>query len=120
MPTAALLYFDPQPDRGWAAPLGQFCALQGLRFRQVAGGELTLTLSQLAQGLLPPAGAVPPSAPNEPVFVLCGGSLDRLLAALRRVGVPPATLKAVLTPTNAGWTIPQLWAELARERASFL
>lgn len=119
MSHAALLYFDIQ-DRGWDAPLGQFCALQGLRFRRVAGDELTLTLAQLSQGLRPAPETQAPTPPTEPVFVLCGGSLDRFLSAARRAGVPPTALKAVLTPTNAGWTIPQLWAELTRERASFL
>lgn len=119
MATPTLLLYDPLGSP-WVPKLKQYCALQGLRFRQVAGEELTLTLAQLSQGLRPSPEAQAPTPPTEPVFVLCGGSLDLFLAALRRMGVPPSALKAVLTPTNAGWTIPQLWAELTRERASFL
>lgn len=119
MAKPTLLLYDPLGSP-WVPKLKQYCALQGLRFRRVAGNELTLTLAQLAQGLRPAPGGQSPVPPTEPVFVLCGGSLDRFLAAARRVGVPPTALKAVLTPTNAGWTIPQLWAELTRERASFL
>ncbi len=47
---------------------------------------------------------------------LTAGQLDRLLAALQKAGVPRTCLKAVLTPTNAQWTLRALYQELCRER----
>ena len=38
-----------------------------------------------------------------------------LLDALRRSGMPPIPLKAVLTPTNAEWDSVKLHAEILRE-----
>lgn len=71
-----------------------------------------------------------PTAPNqtvmfapvlpEPMMVLCmpQSKLDAVLAALRNASVPPIA-KAMLTPTNAGWTPGQLLTELQREREEF-
>lgn len=44
-----------------------------------------------------------------------GERMDAFLAALGRAGVPPV-LKAVVTPTNLGWSVSALIDELARER----
>jgi len=114
----ALLFYD-DADHGWDAGLRQLCALQGLRCRRVEDRELSLPLAALADGLRAPADAPAAHLP-EPVFVLSGGSLDRILSGLGRAGVPRSVLKAVLTPTNAGWTLPQLYRELVKERLRFL
>lgn len=70
------------------------------------------------------AGAAPTLRPlPEPVVVYCkvgGGGLDQLLAGLARLGMPRTVLKAVLTPTNAGWTFAALYGELVRERRAML
>ena len=58
---------------------------------------------------------------SDPMLVFCGlsqGKLDQLLTAMGRSGLPRITLKAMLTPTNAGWTSQQLWTELRREHAA--
>ena len=63
-------------------------------------------------------GAAVPDAPAEPALVLSGFSrqrLDALLSALKRAGVPTIAHKAMLTPTNVGWTFAQLCQELSRE-----
>ena len=51
------------------------------------------------------------------MLVLCGadGEMDALLDALRRAGVGPECLKAVLTPHNRKWTPLLLYTELRRE-----
>lgn len=101
------------------------------KIRRAAEGENVLiqpvdprqcgkTIGQLA--LLPEPGQGSGEAPlSEPMMVLCvrQEKLDGLLAALRKAGVPPIC-KAILTPTNAGWTPARLLAELQRERAEFL
>lgn len=97
------------------------CALERLRLRPVAPAEYGQPIGALA-GLLPPSEAEAPEADvTEEMLILCGlseAALSRFLQAFRRQGVPPVALKAVLTPTNAAWTVPALFRELCRERAA--
>ena len=48
-----------------------------------------------------------------------GDEFDSLLASLKAGKVGVGALKAVLTPTNAGWTSRELYRELVREREAF-
>lgn len=53
------------------------------------------------------------------VLVLCGFSdrrLDELLQRLRKAGVPRTVLKAVVTESNAQWTVYELYGHLVEER----
>lgn len=53
------------------------------------------------------------------MLVLCGftpDALDEFLAAFSARGVAGVALKAVLTPSNAGWSGGALYTELLRER----
>jgi len=70
----------------------------------------------------PAAASAIPLLP-EPLFLFDGlssAALDRLLVSLEQTGIPRSTLKAVLTPVNAKWNLPRLWAELCQERLTFL
>lgn len=97
------------------------CALERLRLRPVAPAEYGRPIGALA-GVLPPSEAEAPEAEvTEEMLILCGlgeAALNRFLQAFRRQGVPTVALKAVLTPTNASWTVPVLFRELQRERAA--
>lgn len=56
---------------------------------------------------------------NEELLVLCGftdESVDQLLAQLRKAGVPRSVLKALVTKTNAQWTVYELYRHLIEER----
>lgn len=44
--------------------------------------------------------------------------VNRFLAALRQLRIPPFRLKAMLTPTNVAWNACQLYAELSAEHAA--
>lgn len=116
MSKQVILFHTPAPVP-WTDSLKKLCALRGLRLRPVEPGETGRALESLAFGKQSPAG---PAAPiPEPLLVLCSFSsaqLDSLLATLRKAGVPQSCLKAVLTPTNAGWTFRQLYDELCLER----
>lgn len=94
--------------------------LLGISVQAVSPGQYHNTIGQLA--FLPPreTGAEGTALP-EPMMVLCLAQerLEGLLAALRCAGLPPIC-KAMLTPTNAGWTPAQLLTELQRERAEFM
>lgn len=76
--------------------------------------------SIVAEGTVPaqdtacgPAVQTPPS-----LLVLCGlrdKRLDKALFELRRADIP-IDYKAILTPSNQEWTVPELMKELQRER----
>lgn len=78
-----------------------------------------------AEGTIPSGsaateGTVPaPAAQTLPsCLVLCGlrdKRLDKVLFELRRADIP-IEYKAVLTPSNQEWTVPELMKELQRER----
>ncbi len=59
-------------------------------------------------------------AMNEEMLVISGFSeerLEELLDKLKKAGVPKINLKAVVTETNAGWTVYQLYEQLREEHA---
>ena len=88
----------------------------GLKLTAVPPERQGLTVEALVNGDTV-EGAADDSFAEE-MLVLCGvgaGAMNLLLAELRRRHVPIA-LKAVMTPTNAAWTMQQLHAELCRER----
>lgn len=95
------------------------CQAQGVLPRQVAPEDYAVSIGALLGFPAPPAeggGAV-----LEEMAVLCGFTpegLDAFLAAFSATGEAPIALKAVLTPTNAGWTGGALYRELLRERQS--
>lgn len=90
----------------------------------VAEGTI-LSDSTVAEGTIPSGsaateGTVPaPAAQTLPsCLVLCGlrdKRLDKVLFELRRADIP-IDYKAVLTPSNQEWTVPELMKELQRER----
>ena len=60
-----------------------------------------------------------PKAINEELLVLCGFTekrLDQLLERLKKAGVPRSVMKAVVTETNAHWTVYELYGHLVEER----
>ena len=88
----------------------------GLKLTAVPPERQGLTVEALVNGDTA-EGAADDSFAEE-MLVLCGvgaGAMNLLLAELRRRHVP-IVLKAVMTPTNAAWTMQQLHAELCRER----
>lgn len=55
---------------------------------------------------------------DKEMLLLCNlnrPDIDRLLSAIRKGKLQDVTLKAVLTPYNAGWTGLQLYKELSQE-----
>lgn len=75
-----------------------------------AAAEGTVPAQDTACG---PAVQTPPS-----LLILCGlrdKRLDKALFELRRADIP-IDYKAILTPSNQEWTVPELMKELQRER----
>lgn len=52
------------------------------------------------------------------MFAMQGAGLSEFLQFFRDEGLAPVALKAVVTPTNIGWTSNALYQELCRERAA--
>lgn len=117
MPQPTILFYSPMAAVQEGA-LRRLCAGEGLRLRLASAGDLERPVAALALGLKPMGVQGRGEPLKEPVMVLCHvppERLDQVLAALRREGF--SCLKAVLTPTNAGWSLRRLYEELVRERA---
>ena len=70
---------------------------------------------------IPEAGSTPAAVSRHRLLVMCQlpeRRMDKLLFELRRIDAP-IDYKAVLTPTNAGWTIPRLLMEMHSEKAAY-
>lgn len=117
MPEPMILFYSPMAALQETS-LRRLCAAQGLRLRMASAGDLERPIAAAARGLRPTGVQGRGSPLPEPVMILCHvpqERLDQLLNALRREGF--TCLKAVLTPTNAGWSLRRLYEELVRERA---
>ena len=111
-----LMYNCSGPE--WAK-LRQIFLMLRVRIRPVEADQYGLTLAELLSRSGEKRGVEEDF--SDPMLVFCGlsqGKLDQLLTAMGRSGLPRITLKAMLTPTNAGWTSQQLWTELRREHAA--
>lgn len=95
------------------------CAVMGLQLREVRQEEYGKTLGALA-GVKPDLGGGKWFAPLSGQMLVFAdvpnGQLDAILTMLRSKQIAPGSYKAVLTETNAGWTVPVLFAELQKER----
>ena len=111
-----LMYNCSGPE--WAK-LRQIFLMLRVRIRPVEADQYGLTLAELLSRSGEKRGVEEDF--SDPMLVFCGlsqGKLDQLLTAMGRSGLPRIALKAMLTPTNAGWTSQQLWTELRREHAA--
>ena len=110
-----VLLYNLNNEKG--GKIRRMCLPLGLRSRLVEPAEYGLTLSQLVEGQTPETPWAGECFSDELLLVNCPGPLlDRFLQGFRRNKIPPVGLKAVLTPTNSGWTSLELREELAKER----
>ena len=117
-----VLFYYPGPAPEAAKARAVF-ARMGVRIKTITPDLLGESLGYLAglAGFGPGGQSAQEPAPPDPILVLCnfaGHRLDALLQGLRKAGVPRTVYKAVLTPSNAPWTLPALARELADERAA--
>ena len=111
-----LMYNCSGPE--WAK-LRQIFLMLRVRICPVEADQYGLTLAELLSRSGEKRGVEEDF--SDPMLVFCGlsqGKLDQLLTAMARAQLPRIALKAMLTPTNAGWTSQQLWTELRREHAA--
>lgn len=99
--------------------VNQIASRLKLRLERVNPACYHLTLGEIASGSHNSSASSP--ALSESLLVMCHLSdkrMDKLLFELRRADVA-LSYKAVLTPTNAGWTLPRLMLEMQREKAAY-
>ena len=108
------------PDPVYAAKAAGVFAELGMEGRAVGKDEVTQTVGYLAGMPGQEATLHPLAMPvlDQAVMILCGISrprMDALFHAMRAADCPPPDRKAILTPTNLGWPLADLYAELGRE-----
>lgn len=91
-----------------------------IRLKRIPKNDYNQTLGFLAgiKDIQPAEGAYDGPELPAPMFIFCFLSENRLnqaLAALRRCNAGPFPYKAVLTPANSSWTVPDCFAEIRRE-----
>ena len=99
----------------------RFCCLKlGIAVKPVAPEDYAQPLGALL-GIQDRVDAATDIAPVGEMLVMAAfddALVNRFLAALRQLRIPPFRLKAMLTPTNVLWNARQLYAELSAEHAA--
>ncbi len=115
----ALVWHYPDTEPGFAA-LADACRAEGLTLTPVTPADTGRTIGSLCGG--PGPASAPALTGDWPAALIMNGldrsRLDSFLTRLRAGGVS-IPLKAMVTPTNQGWTLAALLAELVREREAF-
>jgi len=101
--------------------LKKVCMTSRLRASVVVPSQFTLPLRDLI--VSPQLPAEPESIPAFPHEMLlfssvAPGQLDQFLKGMRKAGIPPIPLKAMVTATNLNWNSLQLHEELSQECAA--
>lgn len=115
----ALVWNYPDTEPGFAA-LADACRAEGLTLTPVTPADTGRTIGSLCGG--PGPASAPTLTGDWPAALIMNGldrsRLDSFLTRLRAGGVS-IPLKAMVTPTNQGWTLAALLTELVREREAF-
>ena len=109
-----------QIEPGTLGKMQVVCLRLGIRVQVVDPADFGQTIGALA-GVLPREPVAPAAPLPGEMLVLAHfrpGMLEGLLQGFRAAHIPPVALKAMLTDTNAAWTAPALYAEIAREHAA--
>ena len=91
-----------------------------IRVRPVSPSEYGVTIAAPCD-MEPPKGVPAPGDFEDAMLVMAHLSslqASQFLQSLRRLGVPPIALKAMLTPTNSAWNSLTLHGELSSEHAA--
>ena len=113
--TPTLLAYQIAP--GKLGRMQVVCLRLGIRVQAADFGQ---PIGALA-GVLPRAADVPAAPLPGEMLVMAHfrpGMLEGMLQGWRAAHIPPVALKAMLTDTNAAWTAPALYAEIAKEHAA--
>lgn len=99
--------------------LKMLCEMLGLRLRKVLPEEYGQPVGSFA-GVVPKKDAVSAQSELDGKMLVFAFVSDRqlnvMLSGIKTAGIAVGSYKAVLTETNAMWTVPALFAELCKER----
>ena len=118
MSRPTLLAFAVPDDR--LSRLRFCCFTLGIVVKPVSPNDYAQPLGALL-GIQARADAAPDGSPVGEMLVMAAfddALVNRFLAALRQLRIPPFRLKAMLTPTNVTWNAQRLYAELSAEHAA--
>lgn len=105
-----------QIDPGKLGRMQVVCLRLGIRVQAVDPADFGQPI-----GVLPRAADAPAAPLPGEMLVMAHfrpGLLEGMLQGWRAAHIPPVALKAMLTDTNAAWTAPALYAEIAKEHAA--
>lgn len=106
-------------EAGENKKLKSLCEMVGLRLRKVLPEEYGQPVGSFA-GVMPRVdGAEEQKELSGKMLVFAFVSdrqLNVMLSSMKTARIAIGSYKAVLTETNAAWTVPTLFAELCRER----
>ena len=109
-----------QIDPGKLGRMQVVCLRLGIRVQAVDPADFGQPIGALA-GVLPRTADAPAAPLPGEMLVMAHfrpGMLEGMLQGFRAAHIPPVALKAMLTDTNAAWTAPALYAEIAKEHAA--
>lgn len=109
-------------DSGKGRKIKMLCLVLKMRARTVLPEEYGLSLGSLLAGEKPGEEEAGLDFPEEMLVManLSNPQMNRFLQGMRQKKIPPVALKAVLTPTNAGWDSRRLRDELKLEHEAML
>ena len=113
-----VLCYNIQPEK--LGRMRVLCLRLGLRVRVVRPEEFALPIGALAGLSEPPETAAPVEPFGDEMLVMAHfrpGMLDAFLNGFRQSRIPPVTLKAMVTETNAAWNSRELYEAIAEEHA---
>ena len=127
-----VLYYAPE-NAVYVGLIKGVLVQMGIRIKNLSPGRCEKKIGYLAgldgfesQDMAPEGTAVPEVGRqashvpmNEELLVLCGLTeqrLDQLLEKLKKAGVPRSVMKAIVTESNAHWTMYELYGHLVEER----
>ena len=116
--TPILLTYHIAPAK--LAKIQVLCLRLGIRVQAVDPADFGQPIGALA-GVLPRTADAPAAPLPGEMLVMAHfrpGMLEGMLQGFRAAHIPPVALKAMLTDTNAAWTAPALYAEIAKEHAA--
>ena len=122
--TEMVLFYTPENTERTRKLKGIFVRL-GIRIRNISPEQMGETVGFLAglEGYGPAEAGEDFPAPEEEMLVMknfTSRKIDELILAIRKAGLKKIELKAVVTPTNAGWTFYKLYEEIREERRQVL
>lgn len=122
--TEMVLFYTPENTERTRKLKGIFVRL-GIRIRNISPEQMGETVGFLAglEGYGPAEAGEDFPAPAEEMLVMknfTSRKIDELILAIRKAGLKKIELKAVVTPTNAGWTFYKLYEEIREERRQVL